>query len=44
MDKYIKIISRAVRKLLKEYQYVAERSAMNILLVEVPVLIYKEKK
>lgn len=44
MNKYIKIIPEAVKKLLKEYQHATERSAMDILLVDVPVLGYKEKR
>ena len=44
MNKYIKIIYKAVKNLLKEYQYAAEISAMHALLVDVPVLDHKEKK
>jgi len=44
MNKYIKIIPKAVKKLMEECQYAAERSAIHILLVDVPVLSHKDKK
>lgn len=45
MNKYIKIIPKTVKKLLKEYQYASERGATHVLLGnDVPVLDHEEKK